>query len=420
MAQEQNLMRDRRGSILVICFLVMAIMVAIGSAAMVRGFTEQRVVQRHVQVASAFQMAEAGLDQALLALKANSNWSGASYTPMASNVGGYEVAVSTLGPTLRRLTVTGHVPSNNPNASGYQRQQIEATVSIQGPPIFDYALFAAGTFEIDNRARVDSYDSRVGAYQDTCAPSFNTTLGQRPPECQQGDIGSNAIATETVELTNRARIDGRIAIGPGGDTQTAIVTSNQAQFIEPPRTLLEEKTLTAQTFPSGTATGSLSLDNTQQQTLSAGTYRYTSVELNNHALVEVTGNVTLYVEGPFEMSNQSRFVTTSADSSITLYVNGEFDLDNHALLSAAANPTKLKVFVTGDRPVELSNASQLFGTLHAPRSAMSLDNHAKLYGAAIANSVEVSNQACVHYDRALGAVGAAGTGFVQLRSWQEL
>jgi len=285
MAQEQNLMRNRRGSILVICFLVMAIMVAIGSAAMVRGFTEQRVVQRHVQVASAFQMAEAGLDQALLALKANSNWSGASYTPMASNVGGYEVAVSSLSSTLRQLTITGHAPSNVTTAPGYQQSRLEAVVDVQPPPTFDYALFAAGSVELHSHARIDSYDSQVGPYHQTCAPSLFQNPTQRPRACRQGDVGSNATVPETITLSSHSEIDGDAAIGPGGDVGSGIVEHSDAQLTGRRLTLTQEKALSPTSFPSGTATESLSLNNDQQRTLSAGTYRFTNVDLNSHSVV---------------------------------------------------------------------------------------------------------------------------------------
>ena len=413
-------MRDnRRGLALVMsCFLV-ALVAAYGSATMVRSLTEQRTAQRYLQRSSAFQAAEAGLDSAIATLRSDTNWSGVGYTSTLK--GGYDVAVTTLSPTLRRLTVTGYAPSNNPAAYGYQRRQVEATLSVPAGGPFDYSLFATGTIVLNSNAKVDSYDSRSGFYYQTCAPSINSDPAQRPEDCKQGDVGSNAIATGTVTLTSNARIDGDAAIGPGGNTNTAIVRLGNSLIAGSRQSLLAKRDLTLEAFPSGTATEPLLLTSNQQQTLSAGTYRYTNVELNSNSSVKVTGDATIYVEGNFQLGGNTKFVTTNDTCAITLYVNGNVELNSNSLVSAGDKPTNLKLFVTSGGTLAMNANSRFFGAVKAPLSAMSLNSNAILYGAAIAQQFQVNSNAKVHYDLALGSGGGAGnSGLVQLLSWREL
>jgi len=400
---------------LVFCYLLMALLMAFGSAAMVRSFVEHNSAQRHLRLTSAFQAAEAGLDQALTEFKNNPNWNGVAYTSMGSK-GGYEVAVTVLSATLRQLISTGHYPSNVTTASGYQRRQVEAIVSVAPPSPYDYALFASGAITLNSNARIDSYNSSAGSYPDTCAPSFDQPANQRPADCRQGDVGSNATAAGTITLNSNARIDGDAAIGPGGDVNTAIVQDGNSQINGSRQALLEPKTLTTETFQSGTATEPL----TESRTLDQPTYRYTNVDLSSNSTVSVTRDVTIHVEGDFHLNSNTQFVTTAPDCTITLYVNGNVQLDSNSLLSAEAKPTNLKLFVTSNGSVAMNSNSKLYGKVHAPLSAMALNSNAILYGAAIANTFQVNSNAAVHYDLALGSGGSTSGGNVQLLSWRDL
>lgn len=399
------------------CFLV-ALVAAYGSATMVRSLTEQRTAQRSVRLASAFQAAEAGLDSAIANLRANTNWSGVGYTSTLK--GGYDVAITTLSPTLRRVTATGYYPSNNMAAYGYQRRQVEGTVSVQ-EPLFNNALFAATTIQLDSGAKTDSYDSSLGSYGGANISS-------------DGDVGSNSTGSSTVHLDSNAQIKGDALIGPGGNVDTAITLDSNASITGSKQTLVSTKDLSSKTYSGGTATGPLTLNSNQEQTLSGGTYTYTFVDLDSSAKVKFSGSATIYVDQYFKLDSDAQFITTSdcTGCSLTIYVKGDtypdapaaVDLDSNSLLSAGAKPTQLTLYVTGTgasaRAVQLDSNNGFYGAIHAPLSTVQLDSNVNLYGAAIACSIALDSNAKVHYDKALASSGGAGGGQVQLLSWREL
>ena len=413
-------MRDnRRGLALVMSCVVVALVAAYGSATMVRSLTEQRTAQRSVRLASAFQAAEAGLDSAIANLRTNINWSGVGYTSTLK--GGYDVAITTLSPTLRRVTATGYYPSNNTAAYGYQRRQVEGTVSVQ-EPLFNNALFAATTIQLDSGAKTDSYDSSLGSYGGANVSS-------------DGDVGSNSTGSSTVHLDSNAQIKGDASIGPGGNVNTAITLDSNASITGSKQTLVSTKDLASKTYSGGTASGPLTLNSNQEQTLSGGTYTYTFVDLDSNAKVKFSGSATIYVDQYFKLDSSAQFITDSncPTCTLTIYVKGDtydgappeaVDMDSGSLLSANAKPTQLTVYVTGTgtsaRSVQMDSNNGFYGAIHAPLSTVQLDSNVNLYGAAIARSIDLDSNAKVHYDTALASGGSAGGGQVQLLSWREL
>jgi hypothetical protein len=169
---------NERGSILIVAYVFLAIALTLQAASLLISINEQRNAERTVRLSSAFQMAEAGLDQAIVELRDDSSWEGVDYTAVGS-AGGYEVEVTDIDGSLRQIIATGHYPANDPTAPGYQSRQIEAYVAASQPAIFEYALFAANTIELDSNATVDSYDSADSAYG-------GDNVGS------EGDIGSNS------------------------------------------------------------------------------------------------------------------------------------------------------------------------------------------------------------------------------------
>ena len=203
---------NRRGVVLVMACLLVTLVTAYGSAMMVQSLTEQRSAQRFLRLSAAFQAAEAGLDRAITEFKTNSNWTGATYTTTLK--GGYDVTVTNLSATLRKVVVTGHYPSNTTTTYGYQSRQVEGTVSVSSSP-FDYAAFAATTVNMDRDTRIDSYDSQLGAYG-------GSNVGTN------GDVGSNATSAGIITVGRDAYVGGDAAIGPNGDVTTAIALGSGA------------------------------------------------------------------------------------------------------------------------------------------------------------------------------------------------
>jgi cytoskeletal protein CcmA (bactofilin family) len=140
-------MQGRRGVILIICYLVVALLLAFGSTLMVRSLNEQGVVQRHVALARAICLAEAGVDDALVRLRNPAT----GYWDACGNFGTAEYAVQCekLDP-LRRLMSTGTFTA--PDGSATSRQ-VEVLVRRSIPPNFyDKAIYAADEITLKGNA----------------------------------------------------------------------------------------------------------------------------------------------------------------------------------------------------------------------------------------------------------------------------
>ncbi len=442
--------KTSRGSVLVMGLLLVVIAATYGVTTVARALAEQNLAQRHFRLTSAFSLAEAGIDRGLQALTSNPNWTGANYTALAS--GGYDVTVEILDATHRRLTSTGHYPSNDTSASGYQQKRIEVVVSVPSSA-FDYATFSATTILLNSNANIDSYDASIGAY------GVNGNVGAN------GSIGSNATANGTITLQSNAEVHGNAAVGPGGDVTNAIVLKGSNATISGSLSALSQtKELTPKSFDYVTTTSTETL--TQSQALSAGTYHYAYVDLDSNSEVQVNGDATLYVDQYFKLDSNVKFSTTCDSCTITMYVKGAsanepaFELNSNSELSAC-NDCAMDVYINGTiasgtspplavrmdsnttsssglkpsqfnlivattdpntsmtRAVEIASNSSMVGVLHAPRSSVELKSGAIVYGAVIGESITLESNASVHYDTSLGS-GSSGSGSVRLLSWREL
>ncbi len=109
-------------------------------------------------------------------------------------------------------------------------------------------------------------------------------------------------------------------------------------------------------------------------------------------------------------------------SSLTVYLGGNFTARNTTLVNTITKePKRCQMNAVGSGQTFLLEQSTIFyGSIYAPNSTVHLDNSAELYGAIVANEVELSNSAELHYDNTLGegSIGDWGTTFVVDR-WQE-
>ena len=380
-------MRNERGSVLIFSYLVIGAMVALGSALTVRTLAEQTTSSRSVRLASAFQTAEAGLDQALIELRANEDWTGASGLSVP-NGGYYDVAVTedTANPTLKTLTITGHYPSTDPTAQGYQRRQVEAIVQMSSPSVFQYGVFGYDSVTVKNDAVTDSYDSDNGDYEEQTAG-------------ENGDVGTNNTAEKSIQLENDAIVHGQAIVGPGlEDPATAVEIKNDATITgDPPITALSQA-LDAPTVTSpDTCSGNLHLKNEETLTLSEASspYCYGKVHLNNEASLTIQGNVVVFVS--------------------------ELRVNNDVQVNSDGRPTQLVVKLTSNKDVKIENDAVFVGAIYAPSSKASIKNDVQFYGAVVADEVFLENDAQLHYDEALRHVGpSSGESDALLLSWREL
>src|SRR3989338_5085566 len=144
--------RDRRlmrGFALVYVYSAAMVLVLIAVAASARAFTEWRVAQAQRWGAQALYVAEAGVDQAMAALRADYSWSEGFTQESSGAAGTYDVTVEAQG-NQRTLTAVGTVAT----PGGGTVQRTVTVVVRQGLPanFFDKAIYSASAVTFNGSA----------------------------------------------------------------------------------------------------------------------------------------------------------------------------------------------------------------------------------------------------------------------------
>ena len=353
----------------------------LGTTLAASALAEHRLSLRTLSELQAFYAAEAGLDQALVALRGDPGYPGAAYTPLydasGNEIGGYSLTVVDVGNDQRAITVVGHYPSGDPNIPWYASATVMGRARLASS-LFTGAVFANQTVRITGNGTVDSYDSRDGPY---CAAAAGSN----------GDVGTNGTANGAVTLTGNATVRGDAWVGPGADPNAAVTLTGNASITGQKLAMSAPRVLAPVTIPDGLGCGgNLSVCGNTTLTLPGGTYRYHNVSVSGNGRINFTGPATLYVSGTVSISGNG--VTTAANS-----------------------PPNLVIYVAGSGSVSVSGNGNFYGAVYAPQSMVSTTGNGARFGALIGNTVRITGNGGVHYDEALGASASGAT--VTLDLW---
>ena len=394
-------MRTRDGSVLIMSYFLVAIFLALGSATMVRSVTEQRVTLRSQDRANAFQVAEAGIEDALFQLRTGNT---ASIATTSFAQGSYTVSIT----QPQSLSSNQYLVQASGQVKGLTRT-VEAIARVNAPSVFQFALFGDDNVRIkvtdnddtgDNdadeqdthRVVIDSYNSALGTYQSQTPGTAN--------------LGTNNTQDKSVRLKanngeGSITVNGQVDVGAGMTTpSTAVEVTGNVTITGNPQVVSQSSAfaLPAVTPPSACG-GKQELKNGETLTLSesGSPYCFDKLKLQDNASVVVQGNVVVYV--------------------------GELEVKHSSQLNAAGKPTQLIVEVTSNKKVKLQDNVLFVGGLYAPQSKAKIKDNVTVFGSIVATRIKAKNNAGIHYDQALsttgpGSGGSGGT--TTLLSWREL
>ncbi|MCX5713143.1 MAG: hypothetical protein NTY47_08850, partial [Candidatus Omnitrophica bacterium] len=134
---------NKRGAVLIICYMVIIVLTVLGAAFFMSSVSEGRAVNKYYDSTQAFWLAETGVNRAIYLLKNNLSLTGGSIP----GVGDYNFdSVVDLGGGSHEITVRGSVPSAT--SSTKVERVIEFRVNKYIPPgFYDHAIYAAGNLE---------------------------------------------------------------------------------------------------------------------------------------------------------------------------------------------------------------------------------------------------------------------------------
>ena len=212
---------------------------------------------------------------------------------------------------------------------------------------------------------------------------------------------SNSVTTNSILLSDRAKITGDVRTGLGASPGQVVSVINQALITGSTTALSTHagigRVSTFATLPA--SIGALTLTGTTNLALTNSTFRFSTLSLTQDSSVTITGDCVLIIDGDFSMQDQGR-VTLAVGAKLRLYIGTNFSMIDDSNLNGDSSRTlDLLVSMYGiTQTATLSGRAQLFGTLLNARGTLSLAQDVYMYGNAEITTLTMTDRAIIYAD----------------------
>lgn len=438
--------RDEQGSI-AISMMVMFIATAVTAGLLTTVFRDVRTSRRSGDSANALQVADAGVNEAVKAVRTAVGTLNAC--PMFAGLPGFSRTSTIAGGSYtycaaQEVDADGrpvwHVDSTGTDATGAQRH-LRANAIAE--PRFPEAIHVLSAAAFSAGFSVDSYKDevsrctkkgRVGS-NDPATLSFGSNGMNTSENCQNrapfGAMGAWPYPADGCVAYSR---DGSVTFPPGkigqGQCPPSNTTSDSPEFFRATAT-----TTGPVDFPAPPAPAPGANFNCTSATLQPGkTYYYASVTLGVGCGVDPAGLAFPAQANPVKIYTRNLTVAGGTGSNSTNYINPPPDSAtvcgaSHGNGGAAgklycpgwAGALQIEVMSGGSAPEVryTGNFSTFWGVVNAPSATASWQGGSpqwEVFGSMVIKSVSGGVQAKWHYDEALGALT---TGRFFAEHWRE-
>lgn len=441
--RQRHPLRERRGTVLLVAMLVLAFIAFVLGSYINLNLTTVHLANRTYCSNVAFDLAEAGAEEALWSFNqtvagshgAWADWQQAGdsawkkftdFDLSPATTGWVKVYVDNTDPAS---TLPQHVVALG-SASPYRSEPVTRMIEIT---LHRRSLFAGGlvarqsvTFQGAN-ASVDSWDSDPDHDPSTPAVPYSASVRD-----DQGSVASTSVLSNAAQV-NEANVWGYVStggaqpdVGPNGSIRGA--QTPPGVRIDPARVATDFNA----SFPPVTApgTGSVIPAITAGMTLgtagAATSWRCPHIRLSGNEKLVIQGDVTLVLTAPsgspaVSLTGRAEIVIP-AGAHLALYAEGDVLIAGNGLANLNADPASCLVWGTntdpGGQDLRLAGNGALKCAVYAPNGRVTLNGNGAIMGSVVADTIVLSGNAAFHYDESLGRFGS-GTPFGVSR-WREL
>ena len=344
--------------------------------------------------------AEAGLADAIVALRADATFSG--FTPASRTLPGnrdasylVEVTNNSGGATSIMAADGTTVPVGGVyfRSTGRTRRGLSRVVTALamrgGTSLFKYALFGDKSVSITGHSSVDAWNSSLGAY----GPSTLVAKG--------GDVGTNAITAGSLSLKGNTTVDGDLFIGPGGNLSTVISGASSATG-----SAYVNASAAPLPIPSPPAAGSstyskVTVGTGQSQTLTPGTYGDLTVK---GTLTLQTGTY-VFAAGSGSTGSvliQGSLALAPGAGPVRIFFTGSWDSSGGAVVNPTGTAANLLVVGTpAVTSVSLTGGAQAIYGFYAPTATIKISGNSDIWGSLVGSALTISGNTRIHFDTGL-------------------
>ena len=408
MKEIKEILNNERGVVMVISLMILTLLVGAGVGAIVSTQTDLKTSGNIKTATQAFYIAAAGIEHAHQELAdgtndfnsvfgavngtlivSNNNLNGGSYTVTKQD--------SQSNPSRIKLRSVGTAPNN-------AKTVIEAQFKGGGSP-FDSGAFGKVSLTIGSGGGTDSYNS---ANASSCPPNSNAGFCAAIKGAN-GDVGSNGDVSlaSGVTVDGDATANGTVTLDSGASVTGSTTNGATERVLEAVdatfRTPNDNGTITDFSIYNST-THNLGLDS-NELTLSTGTYYFNNLILDGNAKLIITGDVTIYLTGVFTTSSGSKANVDNSPQS-------KFNVPSRMVIySSCTNTTPFCV--------DVASSSGFSGAMYVPDGSIRINTGGDVYGSLIGGSIDLASGSDFHYDEALANLATPFGGKVEMFAWTE-
>ena len=464
-----------RGMILAVATIVMVAMMMMATPFLFKLAMQSRTTEKSNRSLSAFNLAEGGIDRAMwemnqlyavpggfIAVDAEGNGTLVQTNEVVGDrTGTIRGTITTnLGvePNVRTVTATGGIPHI---AGRPVTRRVSVNMEKYFKSIFDIGIFGDDGVWGKTNVLTDSFNSKKGTYG-ASLPGGATNKGH------EGDVGTNATTASAIEIAlgSSSAVHGNLIAGAGTnpDVLTNVVNVPtestfkdggtrkilSAPYEMPPVDLWSlparemfnttvdfhnwfssqpsvESPLPSSIINAGYNKGALPTSKTVLTPADSGVY--TKFDMASSETITIQGNVAIYVTGldgaTASFSGKNANIDIAANSSLTLILGKTTAsiVNNVAINNTGTAPDLLILGTqqfTGD--FSLRNNAQIRAAIYIPQARYVVSQaNVSLYGAVVADYIDIQNNINFHYDEALGDLEyiKGGPPFWRVTTWQE-
>ncbi|HSH93269.1 MAG TPA: PilX N-terminal domain-containing pilus assembly protein [Roseimicrobium sp.] len=415
--------RGQRGSVLIVAMLITAMLALVLASYFNLSLTSSRQTRRTFDRNTAFNLAEAGVEEAVWSY--NQTLAGSTdawrlwdtdgmaawrrfndFTLTSGSTGSVKVYASNTNPSGSTRPSIIAESTVETNTIGTAIQMLEVTLRRRS--FFSNGLTARRTLAFKGtNTSFDSWDSDPDRNPATAPVDYSTAN-----RTDVNGIASASLDTGAV-LVNQASIYGYVSTGgqqPKVGTDGLIGPFGTAPGTINPARVATDFTANFPVFPSPSDGTYVSPLGTTLGTLGQATrWRTPNINLSGKQTLTILGDVTLILTAPagtdaIQMAGTSAIIIP-VGSSLTLYAEGDIKIAGQGLANANTQSSSFKVWGTNTtetgQSITLTGKGALRAVVYSPNGDVSLNGNGDMMGAVVARDIILTGNATFHYDSSL-------------------
>ncbi len=387
---------ERRGSVSVMALFVTILVGGLTVALLQVGMSFNREQTRRIDDERALFLAEAGVQESLLAMRQGGTGGiGSQAAPTLFGNGLLWVDALPVGNQLVRLRSIG--------MCGSGRVALEGLIFHYTDSLVTTALFSNQSFRLESNVFIDSFDSSAGTYAAQLAAGGGVSAGNGAVSQSNGDV----VIDSSVEVHGD--------VHPGIDDTVEVPGSSSISGSLQPGA--EVRPMPPVTVPAIAAAGALDVPADGVTLLPSGDYHFTSLHLSSGTLT-VEGPARLVLDD-VDIDSNTTWVLDTSGGPIEIYGTGDFVLasnSNIVTTDLSARSVTLNLVGGPAQNVELRSNSTFYGTVYSPEGSVTVHSNFEVYGSLAADRLVLNANVRVHFDESLTNPPPGGERYV-FTSW---